>query len=359
MFSISMPRLIPEVDIKGAMGLAIGIVGSFLIMLYLHQVTAADRRQRKESDIQASRKDFDDVELHIHDHSSSPRSTKPRSRRYCAIDCTRGLAISFVVFFHYVWNLRHNDVLPEVYHSNRHDEFIEILQFWVFFGVCFLLLSEVFAWSVLAGYAGFILVTATCIMWHYWASQLSGVGIIMFCIGISSYVQNAEHMQWGKIKSRIFKLFSVALGISVATYIFLPDEFIYFGAIHCITLVSILHLPFLIYPQYAIWGTLFIFSYKGFIGDFFLEVQVFRNTVDHMPWFENLGYLLFGVFAGHMQVYKASYYMRCLWGRGAPGVHMEDSIFPFLGRHSLLIFVAHQVVLFPVVKLVTGHGLRG
>jgi uncharacterized membrane protein len=359
--------LIPDLDPKGWSGVLLGMIASFIVMIVVHIRTLEDRKLRKESDIQASRLELDDdIELKGRsDHS--PRGvvsdisthTKPKSRRYSFIDCTRGLAISFVTFFHYIWNLRHNEVLPEEYKAPRHALFVEMIEFWIYFLICFILLSELFHKSVFAGYAGFVLVTATCIMWHYWAAQLSGVGIIMFCIGLSSYVQNVEVIQWRKIWTRLSRLALVALSITLVTYIFLPDEFVYFGAIHCITLVSVLHLPFLIFPQYAIWGTLAIFAYKGFIGDFFLEVHVYRNTVDHMPWFENLGYLLFGVFCGHMQVYKASHYIRCMWGRGAPGLHLEDSIFPFLGRHSLFIFVAHQVVLFPLVKLFTGHGLVG
>jgi uncharacterized membrane protein len=179
----------------------------------------------------------------------------------------------------------------------------------------------------------------------------------MFCVGISSYVQNKDVIKWGKIVSRIKKLFIVSLCITLVTYIFLPDEFVYFGAIHCITLVSILHLPFLKYPQLAILGTVAIFSYKGFVGEFPLEVKVFRSTVDHMPWFENLGYLLFGIFSGYIGMQNATHYIRCMWGRLNPGIHLEDTVFPYLGRHSLMIFIVHQVVLFPLAKLATGNPL--
>ena len=298
------------------------------------------------------------------EYNMSPRSSpgtdaevkqdapKP-NRRYCFIDCARGLTVTFVTFFHLIWNLRHNGLLPIEPRIRGHELFVEICEFWVFFGVCFLILSEVFQKSVFAGYAGFMTVVAFCIIWHYWAAQMSGVGIIMFCVGMSSYVQNCEVVKWNKVISRIKKLFLVSLSITIVTYILLPDEFVYFGAIHCITAVSILHLPFLRYPQFAILGALFIFLYKGFLGDFPLEVTVFRDTVDHMPWFENLGYLLFGVFCGYAGVHKSSHYVRCLWGRFAKGVHLEDSIFPLLGRYSLWIFLAHQVVLFPLIKLIS------
>jgi uncharacterized membrane protein len=365
--AFSLNDLIPDVDSRAWIGIVIGFVASCLGLSLVHALTVNERRSRKHESMGLTQASCD---LTIDDSHAfaqelqyfggSPRVSdkKPGTPRYCFIDCARGLAICFVTFFHYIWNLRHNGVLDwEIRNHDPHEFFVEIIEFWIFFGVCFVILSEIFHISVHSVYIGFAFVTATCIMWHYWPSQASGVGIIMFCVGISSYVQNKDGMKWGKIFSRIKKLFLVSLSITIVTYILLPDEFVYFGAIHCITLVSILHLPFLMYPQYAIFGTLGIFMYKGFIGDFPLEVRVFRNTVDHMPWFENLGYLVFGVFCGYVGMHKASSYIRCMWGRFKSGIHLEDTVFPYLGRHSLFIFIAHQVVLFPLVKLVTGNPL--
>ena len=358
--------LIPDLDKPGWIGIGLGFFASWILLLYIHARTKTERSERKSMHYpdsesrSASGYQFRAIDTEMNEFTSPnmDEETKPKSPRFCFIDCARGLAICFVTFFHYVWNLRHNDVLPwQPKIGEPHELFLQIVEFWIFFGISFVLLSEAFHVSVVLGYLGFAFVTAVCIMWHYWAAQMSGVGIIMFCVGISSYVQNRGSIRWDKIFSRIKKLFTVSVCITAVTYIFLPDEFIYFGAIHCITLVSILHLPFLRYPQFAIVGTVAIFSYKAFLGDFPLEVKVFRSTVDHMPWFENLGYLLFGIFCGHMGVHRATHYIRCLWGGFTPGLHLEDSVFPFLGRHSLFIFIAHQVVLFPLVKLVTGHPL--
>jgi len=275
------------------------------------------------------------------------------SIRYQYIDTTRGLAISFVVYFHFMWNMRHNEFLPRApfdffaYSTKMY----QVVEFWIFFIVCFILLSEVFYASFFAGYFGFAYVTAVCINWHYWASQTSGVGMIMYCVGLSSYIQNRNGMKWVKIWNRIRLLITVAASISIVTYIIFGRIFVYFGAIHCISLVSILHIPFVMYPQSAIWGALFVFLHAAIIGEFFLEVPI-RPTVDYMPWFENLGYLLIGIASGHFGIFRATQYTRCIWGFGKPGVRLEDSAFPFLGQHSLLIFVAHQILIFPIAKAV-------
>ena len=365
---LAVPHLIPDMDRKGWISIVCGFIASFLTLFVVHYLSASSRRVRKESDLKSKSMSEDDKRedremtaiMKMEDPSSPIAGTKPKQLRYCFIDLARGLAISFVTFFHYVWNLRHNGILPDQPRiADPHELFIGILEFWVFYGVCFVLLSELFHKSVYLGYIGFSFVTTVCILWHYWPSQLSGVGIIMFCVGISSYVQNCEVIRWDKIFARIRKLFLVSLAITVTTLILLPETYVYFGAIHCITLVSILHLPFLKFPKYSILGSVFIFSYKGFIGTFPLEILVYRPTVDHMPWFENLGYLLVGLFAGYIGMHKAPHYTRCMWGRFTPGIHLEDTVFPLLGRYSLPIFILHQVVLFPLVKLFSGHSLVG
>jgi uncharacterized membrane protein len=362
----SFPNFVPSLDTKGWIGVIVGFVASFLVLMIVH-VTTVDVRRSAKNSMLGSSKDHLNTSMEMEELYGSRDSWNQkvldderniRSKRFCFIDCARGLAISFVTFFHYIWNLRFNDILGwEPKETDSHQFFSEVVEFWMFFGICFVILSEVFHASVHMGYVGFAFVTATCIMWHYWPAQASGVGIIMFCVGISSYVQNMDGIKWHKVISRIKKLFFVSICISIVTYIFLPDEFIYFGAIHCITVVSVLHLPFLRFPQYSILGSLGIFLYKALIGEFFLEVPVFRATADHMPWFENLGYLLFGIFCGHVGMHQATNYIRCMWGFLKPGIHLEDTVFPFLGRHSLFIFIVHQVVLFPLVKLATGNPL--
>ena len=338
MFDFSESSL--EISKTGYVYLILGALVTWLIFIRLSvYVQIADIHAKKNHD--------DDLEMV--ESIVSPRNNVASDRpRYVFIDLVRGLAISFVVVFHLIWNLRHNEILSHEPRIRGHVLFREMCEFWVFFGVSFLLLAELFAVSMTAGYAGFTCVTFFCIIWHYWASQACGVGMIMFCVGISSYVQNTPQIQYIKIFFRLKKLIAVSACISLVTYIVLPNEFIYFGAIHCITTVSILHLPFLRLP--AIIGVLFIFTYKGFIGDFPLEVPVFRDTVDHMPWFENLGYLLLGVFSGQFfSVQHSKTYSRYL--SNGPGILLGQTVFPFIGRHSLLIFIAHQIVLFPVIAL--------
>ena len=315
----------------------VGVFVSWILLSYLHRIKIKPQTCDHE---------MDEIEF------IKGESPKAQPRRLVFIDCTRGLAISFVVFFHYVWNLRANNFMPlaPADFETSGEKFQAVCEFWLFFSICFVVLSEIFSANIFAGYLGFSYVTAVCINWHYWSAQASGVGMIMFCVGVSSYIQNRNGLKWDKIFKRIKQLVIVAACISIVTFIVFKARFVYFGAIHCIAFLSIIHIPFLYQPKWAILGTIFVVVHKAFLGEFIFEAPV-RSTVDYMAWFGNFGYLLLGIFCGHIGLVWAKRFMRCLWGLGQPGYDLEQTIFPYLGQHSLFIFIAHQVVLFPIVKI--------
>ncbi len=286
-----------NLTLTGQISLWIGIIVSWLTLLYIHRVKITRQSVHQEMDEIAFIK------------GESPKS---RPRRLVFIDCTRGLAISFVVFFHYIWNLRANQFMPlaPADFETGTEKFQAVCEFWLFFGISFVLLSELFYANTFAGYFGFMYVTAVCINWHYWSAQASGVGMIMFCVGVSSYIQNRNGIKWVKILKRIKQLVIVAACISLVTYIVFKERFVYFGAIHCIAFLSIIHIPFLYQPRLAMLGTIFVVVHKAVFGEFFLEAPVW-STVDYMAWFGNFGYLLLGIFCGHIGLYRANlgYYL--------------------------------------------------
>jgi uncharacterized membrane protein len=277
------------------------------------------------------------------------KSEKPRKE---FIDFLRGWAITFVTFYHLMYNFSVEGFVPAIPYFDRSKILGDVAEFWVYFLFTFLILTEVIYYSVYAGYFWFLFITAVCIPWHYAGSQVSGVGIMLTTMGMASYVQNRDGIKWTKVLTRFGQLVIVSVLISIVTYVVLPDEWIYFGAIHCIALLSIIHLPFVVFPQFSIVGAIFIFIHYVFYKQtFFLDVPYWRISADYMPWFVNLGYVLLGVFLAHMGVHEATHLPRCIWGGFRPGIRWNQTIFPFLGRHSLFIFIVHQIILFPLVKI--------
>merc|ERR1719316_1471135 len=72
---------------------------------------------------------------------------------------------------------------------------------------------------------------------------------------------------------RFAQLAGAALVVTIATYIQFHSRFVTFGAVHCIAVVSILHLPLLKFPRVA--GVLWALMVLGWLnGDYFLEPEL-------------------------------------------------------------------------------------
>jgi uncharacterized membrane protein len=325
MFDKLVSYLVPPFDSRGFIMWAIGLVSISVVLVFLH----------RRSNISVNQK-----------------LIRSGSSRNDFIDFLRGWAITFVAFYHWMYNLSIAGFVPKMPFFNRSTIIGETVEFWLYFLVTFMILTEILYYSVHVGYVWFAFITAVCIPWHYAASQVSGVGIMLITMGMASYVQNHDGIKWRKVLRRTAHLALISALISIVTYFVIPREWIYFGAIHCIAVLSVVHLPFIVYPQLSIVGTiLIILHYVYYSRNFILDFPRWRVTADYMPWFANLAYVLLGVFLAHKGLHKATHLPRCLWGGFRPGIRWQDTIFPYLGRHSLFIFIAHQVVLFPLIKI--------
>jgi uncharacterized membrane protein len=291
----------------------------------------------------------------LHIRYMKPDKGKPGkhgSARNEFIDFLRGWAITFVTFFHLMYNLSLAGFVPAFPRFDRSVIIGETLEFWLYFLFTFMILTEIMYYSVHAGYLWFLFITAVCIPWHYAASQVSGVGIMLVTMGMASYVQNHDGIKWRKVIRRTTQLAVISVMISIVTYFVIPKEWIYFGAIHSITVLSVVHLPFVVYPQLSIFGTILItLHYVYYSPTFIFDFPRWRVTADYMPWFVNLAYVLLGVFLAHKGLHRTTHLPRCIIGGFRPGIRWQDTIFSFLGRHSLFIFIAHQVILFPLIKI--------
>lgn len=241
------------------------------------------------------------------------------NRRFWEIDLIRGLAILMMVTYHLIFDL-------------------------AYFGIYEFNVSSGFFWI-------FARVTAF---------------IFIFLVGISlalSY-SRAEIMGKNKEKTHFFpkylkrglRIFSLGLLITLATWLFIPQDFIVFGILHFIGIAIILQYPLLNkkYPN-LILGIIFIIL--GFILMQFtvnypwllwlgLKPTGFV-TVDYFPLLPWLGVVSLGLFVGKIFYtdYKRRYYLPDL------SQNPLTIMFSFLGRHSLLIYLIHQPILIIVLYL--------
>ncbi|KAF4669465.1 hypothetical protein FOL47_002539 [Perkinsus chesapeaki] len=253
-----------------------------------------------------------------------------RRPRYPAIDFFRGQLILFVVTFHILWGFEEFKVLPTPPSRYGFNQPVSTY-------LCFAAFYVVsFCWFYLANimnqylcYIVYPLVTLTCIYMMYWESEVSGVCLLMVCVGVSLGIVHEDRIKWRNFFIRAIKLGIAAGVISAVTYIFMPSSPVYFGAIHCIWLNSNLSMIFIRTPRLALIGYFFIQFYTMEIGVFPLEVPMNRPTVDVIPWFHNLGYCLLGIWLHSIGFHKVEV-VELIPGKR---MDLEDIALTFFGRH--------------------------
>ena len=178
-----------------------------------------------------------------------------------------------------------------------------------------------------------------------------GVILSMFLLGVgmSSYLAYSDGINWKKVWKHTAKLTAVSVVISIGSYFIFPEQWIYFGVIHFVTIATLVSLAFLKRPYLAlILGVGIIVSYL--LGYFHLDpmlaysVEHFsipRYTVDVVsftPWF---GAVLIGMFLMHKKMFGIAIKENKTGQRVA-----------YLGKHSLLIYLLHQPILFGVFNTI-------
>jgi uncharacterized membrane protein len=150
------------------------------------------------------------------------------------------------------------------------------------------------------------------------------VFLFLFAVGMSLTLTHQHKILWIPFGKRFFKISSFALLISLVTYYLFPDNWIYFGTLHAIALISLITLPFLKWPKLSLFIALALF-----IPSIFFDKNI--------PW---LGASLLGVFAVQQKLHL---------------VTLPDNatlrFLNFLGRNSLIIYLVHQPLLFGAVYL--------
>jgi len=221
------------------------------------------------------------------------------NKRYFELDLLRGLAVVLMVLFHFGYDLS------------------------------------------LFGYASYK--TTVDIEWVTFRAVI--VSMFLLSVGMSSYLAYHQGIDWKKLARRSLKLFLVSVIISIGSYFVFPHQWIYFGVIHFILLATIASLAFLKIPNLAlILGIGIITSYL--LGYFHMDpllaygVKYFylpQHTVDVVsftPWF---GVVLVGIFVMHNNIFSLNI------RETRVGKKLS-----YLGKHSLVIYLLHQPILFAV-----------
>ena len=184
------------------------------------------------------------------------------------------------------------------------------------------------------------------LFWHYFRFVI--VTLFLLCVGISLHLANAQGIDVKKNARRFALLGAASLAITVSTYITFPKSWIYFGILHFIAVASVLGLLFVKFPRVSLltgiaiiagWnlGVLHMHWLFDIVNTIVTLPQPTEDLAPLTPWF---GVVLLGIFAGHQGVFRFP----------LPSGRLVSAI-AYLGKHALVIYLAHQPVLFGIAFL--------
>lgn len=217
--------------------------------------------------------------------------------RWGALDVARGLAVVAMVVFHLIWDLGHFGYIPAA-----------------------------IPWSPPVKAFGHTIAFS-----------------FLFIAGLSLVLAHGSGIRWPAFWRRFAIVAGAAALVSAGTYVVFPSAFVFFGILHVIAAASLVAIPFLMAPWWAaVVAGAFFFAAPHYLASPIFNADwlqcvglstVEPLTQDWRPLFPWSGALLLGVGAGRLLP-------------SAAGGESGWRGLPFLGRHSLLIYLAHQPVLF-------------
>jgi len=227
-------------------------------------------------------------------------------RRYAVVDVLRGVAILLMFVFHFSWDLSY------------------------------------------FGFADFQISTDP--FWIWFARSIAGT--ILLVMGISQAVTAAQPFDRQRFIKRFIVIAVSASTISAGTYMMDPNTFIFFGILHHIALVSLI-MPLLIRQPTQMIAALaaicfiapYFFVHEVFLVEWLWWVglsPVTPLTNDYVPLMPWLGMSLIGVIVGQYLFVNRPSTTLGNWQPASTFAHMTQ----FAGRHSLVLYMVHQPILF-------------
>lgn len=162
----------------------------------------------------------------------------------------------------------------------------------------------------------------------------------LFCVGLSLNYGHSPSPNWISLKKRTIKLGLAAMAVSVSTYFLFPQQWIFFGTLHCILVGSLLGA--LLVNQRKLAGLLLLLLLVAqYVLNFdikWVSSIIQRPSMDFIPIYPWFWAILLGIVLG-------PYLSRISW----LSKMRSNAFLGFFGKHSLKIYLIHQPLLFGVI----------
>ena len=193
----------------------------------------------------------------------------------------------------------------------------------------------------------------------FWLTARSIIlGSFLALVGVSLALANDDGIRWRPFLRRLALVAACACAVSVGSYFMVPTSWIYFGVLHFIVVASVLGLVFvrwywanlavgcaLIIVGEIVTSPLFDAPMLNWFG-LMTHKPVTEDYVPLLPWF---GVVLIGIFAARLAFAGMRRTGAAQWKAGALGC-----LLAWAGRHSLVLYMAHQPVLLGSLYLLLG-----
>lgn len=166
------------------------------------------------------------------------------------------------------------------------------------------------------------------------------VFLFMLSMGMSMHLVHFPKIKWAPFRKRLLKLIIFALIISLTTYFIFPKRWIYFGTLHSIAVCSLLILPLLKFKYINLILALLLFGHTIITGKSIPFWMLPHAAMDYIPPWPWIGAASLGVFIVKMN-----------WHTWQVPQNLLTRFIQYLGKHSLVIYLVHQPLLYGLTFL--------
>ena len=180
-------------------------------------------------------------------------------------------------------------------------------------------------------------------------------GLFIFPAGVALTISHSRRKGTASVMLRGLQLFGLGMAITLLSWLVVPDEYVRFGILHFFGIAFILA-PLFLRFRYI---NLILGTAVTAIGIYLIEQGIFVNspwllwlvpyafrtgTLDYWPLVPFFGLFLVGMFFG-----------KILYPQGNRGFNISEISNPvasavmLLGRHPLLVYLAHLPIIFGVL----------